>query len=269
MRFLRFYGTNSDPVIEAIFDPEDTFPRDGFGLLHIYSAKPNRMSLNDYILKKHANYSVMPFPELLKERADQFCRRYDMTKVVGMHIRYTDNLADPLKKNFNTPLPVFEQKLQGIAAQGRAVLLCTDSASVRNYFSTMYAKSLVFPDAVTPALQPLYEMMLLARTAMVIGTYSSTFSYEACLFDGTDLELFEDGCWRTFRFSSIRSGQIELPLQPVSYFGLPSGNTIPSAHAVPSRRDPKYPATWGRVGRNEACPCGSGKKYKHCHGALV
>ena len=28
------------------------------------------------------------------------------------------------------------------------------------------------------------------------------------------------------------------------------------------------PSTWGRVGRNEACPCGSGKKYKHCHGAL-
>ncbi len=24
-----------------------------------------------------------------------------------------------------------------------------------------------------------------------------------------------------------------------------------------------------RVGRNELCPCGSGKKYKHCHGALV
>jgi preprotein translocase subunit SecA len=21
------------------------------------------------------------------------------------------------------------------------------------------------------------------------------------------------------------------------------------------------------VGRNEPCPCGSGKKYKHCHGA--
>ena len=34
-------------------------------------------------------------------------------------------------------------------------------------------------------------------------------------------------------------------------------------------RDPNNPATWGKVGRNEACPCGSGKKYKHCHGALV
>jgi preprotein translocase subunit SecA len=29
------------------------------------------------------------------------------------------------------------------------------------------------------------------------------------------------------------------------------------------------PAAWGKVGRNEACPCGSGKKYKHCHGALA
>jgi preprotein translocase subunit SecA len=34
-------------------------------------------------------------------------------------------------------------------------------------------------------------------------------------------------------------------------------------------RDPQNPATWGKIGRNEACPCGSGKKYKHCHGALV
>jgi preprotein translocase subunit SecA len=24
-----------------------------------------------------------------------------------------------------------------------------------------------------------------------------------------------------------------------------------------------------KVGRNEPCPCGSGKKYKHCHGVLV
>ncbi|MBB3570352.1 preprotein translocase subunit SecA [Rhizobium sp. BK491] len=36
----------------------------------------------------------------------------------------------------------------------------------------------------------------------------------------------------------------------------------------PENRDPLNPATWGRVGRNEACPCGSGKKYKHCHGAF-
>ena len=33
--------------------------------------------------------------------------------------------------------------------------------------------------------------------------------------------------------------------------------------------DKNDPNTWGKVPRNAPCPCGSGKKYKHCHGALV
>ncbi len=32
------------------------------------------------------------------------------------------------------------------------------------------------------------------------------------------------------------------------------------------KRDPSNPASWGKIGRNETCPCGSGKKFKHCHG---
>jgi preprotein translocase subunit SecA len=36
--------------------------------------------------------------------------------------------------------------------------------------------------------------------------------------------------------------------------------------AAQADRKPNDPATWGKVGRNELCPCGSGKKYKHCHG---
>ncbi|MBV6632006.1 MAG: preprotein translocase subunit SecA [Alphaproteobacteria bacterium] len=32
--------------------------------------------------------------------------------------------------------------------------------------------------------------------------------------------------------------------------------------------DPNDPSTWGKVPRNAPCPCGSGKKYKHCHGKL-
>lgn len=34
----------------------------------------------------------------------------------------------------------------------------------------------------------------------------------------------------------------------------------------PSQRKANDPLSWGVVGRNEACPCGSGKKYKNCHG---
>ncbi|CDX49271.1 preprotein translocase subunit, ATPase [Mesorhizobium plurifarium] len=42
-----------------------------------------------------------------------------------------------------------------------------------------------------------------------------------------------------------------------------------NAVVAPENRDPKNPSTWGKVGRNELCPCGSGKKYKHCHGAFA
>ena len=39
-----------------------------------------------------------------------------------------------------------------------------------------------------------------------------------------------------------------------------------SRRGPPSERNPNDPSSWGKVGRNEACPCGSGKKFKHCHG---
>jgi len=40
------------------------------------------------------------------------------------------------------------------------------------------------------------------------------------------------------------------------------------ADQAAQNRNPLEPKSWGTVGRNEPCPCGSGKKYKHCHGAL-
>ena len=41
--------------------------------------------------------------------------------------------------------------------------------------------------------------------------------------------------------------------------------------SVPFKRefDEKDPQTWSKVGRNAPCPCGSGKKFKHCHGKLA
>ena len=43
----------------------------------------------------------------------------------------------------------------------------------------------------------------------------------------------------------------------------------PAPAVAPAARNPKDPTSWGKVGRNEACPCGSGKKFKHCHGRYV
>ncbi|PIW25705.1 MAG: preprotein translocase subunit SecA [Rhodospirillales bacterium CG15_BIG_FIL_POST_REV_8_21_14_020_66_15] len=52
------------------------------------------------------------------------------------------------------------------------------------------------------------------------------------------------------------------------------GNTGTATMTVVSRQaaaevDPADPTTWGKVPRNAACPCGSGKKYKHCHGKMA
>ncbi len=55
----------------------------------------------------------------------------------------------------------------------------------------------------------------------------------------------------------------ELPEMHVEHFDA-QGHELPSDDF-----DPDNPATWGEVGRNQLCPCGSGKKFKHCHGAYA
>ncbi|HKL70922.1 preprotein translocase subunit SecA [Salibaculum sp.] len=53
--------------------------------------------------------------------------------------------------------------------------------------------------------------------------------------------------------------------------GAAAGAPAAAAAAAATREgfDEHDPATWGNPGRNETCPCGSGKKFKHCHGRLA
>ena len=65
-------------------------------------------------------------------------------------------------------------------------------------------------------------------------------------------------------------GHHEDPFTGEDDFGDSDVAVLREARVVPAaERDPKDESTWGKVGRNEACPCGSGKKYKHCHGAFA
>ncbi|MEP5631348.1 MAG: preprotein translocase subunit SecA [Tateyamaria sp.] len=43
----------------------------------------------------------------------------------------------------------------------------------------------------------------------------------------------------------------------------------PTAEALANGFDENDPSTWGNPGRNDLCPCGSGQKFKHCHGRLA
>jgi preprotein translocase subunit SecA len=47
-----------------------------------------------------------------------------------------------------------------------------------------------------------------------------------------------------------------------------AGAAAAAAPALAPGVDPADPGTWGQSGRNDPCPCGSGKKYKHCHGKV-
>jgi preprotein translocase subunit SecA len=53
-----------------------------------------------------------------------------------------------------------------------------------------------------------------------------------------------------------RAGDLLTPTDPTKLSG--NGGEVKRQPVV---HDPK-------VGRNDPCPCGSGKKYKHCHGAM-
>jgi preprotein translocase subunit SecA len=55
-------------------------------------------------------------------------------------------------------------------------------------------------------------------------------------------------------------------LEPVGADDAPAEATAANAR---DGFDASNPETWGNPGRNDLCPCGSGKKFKHCHGRLA
>ena len=69
---------------------------------------------------------------------------------------------------------------------------------------------------------------------------------------------------------------MNLPLPAGEGWGEGSTNASAPAEILPIRnkvapeqRMAGDPASWGKVGRNDPCPCGSGKKFKHCHGQIA
>lgn len=64
-----------------------------------------------------------------------------------------------------------------------------------------------------------------------------------------------------FATASAAPAGIQAAGPVLSAFGADNGETLV--------KEPMEGAAYGKVGRNKPCPCGSGKKYKHCHGAVV
>ncbi|HKQ44193.1 MAG TPA: preprotein translocase subunit SecA [Rhizomicrobium sp.] len=102
-------------------------------------------------------------------------------------------------------------------------------------------------------------------------------------YKGDAFELFESllAKLRTEVVRQLMHVQIQTAPPPLEQTALPAmqathinpltgENEVEQAGLWPEDApvDPNNPRTWAKVQRNAPCPCGSGRKYKHCHGAL-
>jgi preprotein translocase subunit SecA len=68
---------------------------------------------------------------------------------------------------------------------------------------------------------------------------------------------------------ALAGGPSELPPPPEGAPARGAPAQQPLRRRTAEAMDPNDPTTWGRVPRNAPCPCGSDRKYKHCHGRLA
>ena len=131
---------------------------------------------------------------------NKFNEKYNLAHCIGVHIRYTDNLTDDSKNvyNFNTNFDSFLSRINEF--EKTTILICSDNNDILNFFKNykettntfIFADQCEIPEKEKQVFfQPFYEMMLLSNTSKIIGSASSTFSYEAAFFNGTDIELYE------------------------------------------------------------------------------
>ncbi len=62
---------------------------------------------------------------------------------------------------------------------------------------------------------------------------------------------------------------VETRIDPALTEGQPAEEAAEGGTVVNRAVDANDPSTWGNLQRNALCPCGSGKKYKHCHGSIA
>jgi preprotein translocase subunit SecA len=66
--------------------------------------------------------------------------------------------------------------------------------------------------------------------------------------------------------SALAGREPEMALEATGASGGPAPMSVEAQPLRAGAVDQNDPSTWRNAGRNALCPCGSGRKYKHCHG---
>lgn len=105
------------------------------------------------------------------------------------------------------------------------------------------------------------EMMLRIEEQTVSRLFHIHFNFEAS--NPAEINLINNKPTKTFqtRFDPALADPAIL-----NRSNNQSQGPVIKTKVLPQNRNPLDPNSWGNIGRNELCPCGSGAKYKHCHG---
>ncbi len=216
-------------------------------------------------------------------------------QIVGEHIPEesypeswrTDELKADVLAHLNLDLPVDEwAKEEGIADEEireRLIKAADEDYAARTERNTPELQRYIEKQVVLERLDHLWRehIVTLDHLRNVIGWRGmaqrdplNEYKSEAFqLFEELTTRLRESVTGQLMRIDVMFQEPTPPPADKMSYSGpaeLSAATTFAATPVVDGpERDPNDPTTWGKVGRNEACPCGSGKKYKHCHGQFA
>jgi preprotein translocase subunit SecA len=199
-----------------------------------------------------------------------------------------DALQEEVREHLNLDLPVAEwAKEEGIAddeIRDRLMKAADEAYAARTEKNTPDLQRYIEKQVILQGLDQLWRehIVTLDHLRNVIGWRGLAQRDPLNEYKSEAFELFNELTTRLRQQVTGQLMRVEVMFQqpadaatPLDQAGFGGGELAAAAQFAaeevtdPSARDPNDPSTWGKVGRNEPCPCGSGKKFKHCHGVLA
>jgi preprotein translocase subunit SecA len=199
-----------------------------------------------------------------------------------------DALQEDIREHINLDLPIVEwSKEEGIADEeirDRILKAADESYAARTEKNSPELQRYIEKQVVLQGLDQLWRehIVTLDHLRNVIGWRGLAQRDPLNEYKSEAFELFNELTTRLRQQVTSQLMRVEVMFQqpedaatPQDQAGFGAGElAAPAQFAAelvvdPDSRNPDDPATWGKVGRNEPCPCGSGKKFKHCHGVLA
>jgi len=172
------------------------FPESSFGIVNnIYSIIPGNMSEKDYIKEKIQFYKNIVYPNFLIDNISSFISIHNLNRYIGVDltdITYSESL-----------LKIYLNKIFEIRKNNSKIIIFTNNNEIKD--KLLEDKNIITPNNCSDqTYQNLYEMILLSKTSLIIGSPFSVFSYESAFLQGTDIELYENEKWTLYNISDVK-----------------------------------------------------------------